>query len=79
MVSFPSFSSQHAWLHAFVYATINIYKLKKIKDIIMAAKAKKSAKSDEPVKDLQTFIENVNKKDKPNGKKIRFAFTKRKR
>ena len=45
----------------------------------MAAKAKKSVKSDEPAKDLQTFIENVNKKDKPNGKKIRFAFTKRKR
>ena len=51
----------------------------------MAAKTKKSVKSDEPAKtekptkDLQTFIENVNKKDKPNGKKIRFAFTKRKR
>ena len=45
----------------------------------MAAKAKKSDKSDEPGKDLQTFIENVNKKDKSNGKKIRFAFTKRKR
>ena len=29
--------------------------------------------------DLKTFVENVNKKDKPNGKKIRFAFTKRKR
>jgi len=29
--------------------------------------------------DLKTFIENVNKKDKLNGKKIRFAFTKRKR
>ena len=29
--------------------------------------------------DLQTFIENVNKKDKRNGLKIRFAFTKRKR
>ena len=28
---------------------------------------------------LLDFIENVNKKDKPNGKKIRFAFTKRKR
>jgi hypothetical protein len=36
-------------------------------------------KSEKPVKDLQTFIENVNKKDKMNGKKIRFAFTKRKR
>jgi len=29
--------------------------------------------------DLKTFIENVNKKDKRNGKKVRFGFTKRKR
>ncbi len=29
--------------------------------------------------DLKTFVENVNKKDKTNGKKINFAFTKRKR
>ena len=29
--------------------------------------------------DLETFIENVNKKDKRNGKKIRFGFVKRKR
>jgi len=30
--------------------------------------------------DLKTFIENINKKDKKhNGKKIRFAFVKRKR
>ena len=29
--------------------------------------------------DLETFIENVNKKDKMNGKKVRFGFTKRKR
>ncbi len=35
---------------------------------------------DRPLTDLKTFIENVNKKnDKRNGKKIRFAFTKRKR
>jgi hypothetical protein len=39
----------------------------------------KSAKSDKPAKDLQTFIENVNKKDKVNGLKVRFGFTKRKR
>jgi len=32
-----------------------------------------------PAPDLETFIENVNKKDKPNGKKVHFAFTKRKR
>jgi len=35
--------------------------------------------SDKPVIDLKAFIENVNKKDKHNGKKIRFAFTKRKK
>ena len=29
--------------------------------------------------DLKTFIKNVNKKDKVNGLKIRFAFTKQKR
>jgi hypothetical protein len=32
-----------------------------------------------PTKDLQTFIENINKKDRINGLKIRFGFTKRKR
>ena len=42
----------------------------------MTAKPAKSAK---PSKDLQSFIENVNKKDKPSGRKIRFAFVKRKR
>ncbi len=35
--------------------------------------------SDKPLTDLKTFIENVNKKDKRNGKKVNFAFTKRKR
>ena len=40
------------------------------KDVVM---------TDKPLPDLKTFIENVNKNDKPNGKKIRFAFTKRKR
>jgi hypothetical protein len=39
----------------------------------------KSAKPAKPSKDLQTFLENVNKKDKPNGRKVRFAFVKRKR
>jgi len=34
--------------------------------------------SDKPVTDLKTFIENVNKKDKPSGKKIRFPWMKRK-
>jgi hypothetical protein len=45
----------------------------------MTAKTAKPAKTEKPTKDLQEFIENVNKKDKINGKKIRFAFTKRKR
>jgi len=35
--------------------------------------------TEKPLPDLKTFIENVNKKDKRNGKKIRFAFSKRKR
>jgi len=34
--------------------------------------------SDKTPTDLKTFIENVNKKDKVNGKKIRFAWMKRK-
>jgi hypothetical protein len=35
--------------------------------------------AEKPTKDLQEFIDNVNKKDKRNGKKITFGFTKRKR
>jgi len=36
--------------------------------------------SEEKKKDLQDFIDNVNKKEKKrNGLKIKFAFTKRKR
>jgi hypothetical protein len=35
--------------------------------------------TDKPLSDLGTFIEKVNKKDKRNGLKIRFAFVKRKR
>ena len=34
--------------------------------------------SDKTPIDLKTFIENVNKKDKLKGKKIRFAWMKRK-
>ena len=29
--------------------------------------------------DIQEFVDSVNKKDKLNGKKIKFGFTKRKR
>jgi len=36
-------------------------------------------KTAEKKKDLKTFIENVNKKDKPSGLKINFAFVNRKR
>ena len=39
----------------------------------------KTSKADKPSKDLKTFIENINKKDKLNGLKITFGFTKRKR
>jgi hypothetical protein len=45
----------------------------------MTAKAAKAAKTDKPTKNLKDFIENVNKKDKVNGLKITFGFTKRKR
>ena len=45
----------------------------------MTAKPAKQEKDDKPTKDLETFIENVNKKDKLNGLKITFGFTKRKR
>lgn len=36
-------------------------------------------KQEKPVKSVQEFVENVNKKDKMNGLKITFGFTKRKR
>jgi hypothetical protein len=36
--------------------------------------------SEKPLKDLKTFIENVNKKNpRHNGKKVQFAWVKRKR
>jgi hypothetical protein len=38
-----------------------------------------STMSDKKAQDVKTFIEKVNKKDKQNGLKIRFAFTKNKR
>jgi hypothetical protein len=36
-------------------------------------------KTEEKKKDLDNFIENVNKKDKRNGLKINFSFVNRKR
>jgi hypothetical protein len=55
-----------------VYATINrCFPNVLYKGLDMAEKKQK---------DLKTFIENVNKKDtKRNGKKIKFAFVRRKR
>lgn len=35
--------------------------------------------ADKPLPGLKEFIENINKKDKRSGKKIRFSFVKRKR
>jgi hypothetical protein len=47
----------------------------------VSAKANKKEKkvAEKPLTDLKTFIENVNKKDRRSGKRIRFAFVKRKR
>ncbi len=42
-------------------------------------KATAKARVEAPTRPLETFMERVNKRDKPNGLKIRFAFTKRKR
>jgi hypothetical protein len=45
----------------------------------MAKSKKETPAADKPGVDLQTFIQNVNKKDKLNGLKITFGFSKRKR
>jgi hypothetical protein len=45
----------------------------------MAKTKKESAAVEKPRTDLQTFMKNVNKKDKLNGLKITFGFTKRKK
>ena len=45
----------------------------------MVKMKKESTAVAKPVTDLQTFIQNVNKKDKLNGLKITFGFTKRKK
>jgi uncharacterized FlaG/YvyC family protein len=59
------------WLYSQTYAIINL---------VSAKRNKKEPKvAEKPLPDLKEFIENINKKDKPSGKKIRFAFTKRKR
>ena len=59
------------WLYARICVIINFESFNPFK--------KDNTMADKPAKDLQTFIENVNKKDKVNGKKVRFGFTKRKR
>jgi len=58
------------WRCAKAYDIITKYQLfnYREKDIVM---------SDKPTTDLKTFIKNVNKKDKLNGKKIRFPWMKR--
>lgn len=45
----------------------------------MIAKAAKKTTADTPKQPLSEFIDNVNKKDKMNGLKITFGFSKRKR
>jgi hypothetical protein len=59
------------WLRPQTYAIIDPVSAK--------AKKKEAEVADKPLTDLKTFIENVNKKDKRSGKRIRFAFVKRKR
>ena len=44
-----------------------------------ARQASEKQTAEKKVQDLKTFIEKVNKKEKQNGLKIRFAFVKRKR
>ncbi len=49
-------------------------------DLVMTKiKKEELKKSDKPLTDLKTFIENINKKDKVSGKTIHFDFVKRKR
>lgn len=45
----------------------------------MTAKTAKTAANDTPKQPLNEFMANINKKDKLNGLKITFGFTKRKR
>jgi hypothetical protein len=47
--------------------------------VFAKAKKKEPKVAEKNMTDLKTFIENVNKKDKRSGKRIRFAFVKRKR
>jgi hypothetical protein len=45
----------------------------------MVKTKKQTATAGKPVTDLKTFMDNINKKDKRNGLKITFGFTKRKK
>jgi len=45
----------------------------------MTKSKKPATATDKPRTDLQSFIQNVNKRDKLNGLKITFGFSKRKR
>jgi len=62
---------EDSWPSLPTYAIINAVSAK--------ANKKEPKVAEKPLTDLKTFIENVNKKDKRSGKKIRFAFVKRKR
>ena len=41
--------------------------------------AKKTTQAEKPLPDLATFVENVNKKDKVSGLKLRLPVTRRRR
>ena len=45
----------------------------------LVSKKEKVAMADKPLPDLETFVKNVNKKDGRSGRKVYFAFVKRKR
>ena len=56
-----------------------LYKTLCYNNFRMVKTKKVTAAVETPVTDLKTFIENVNKKDRRNGLKITFGFTKRKK
>jgi hypothetical protein len=56
-----------------------LYKTLCYNNLCMVKTKKETITVETPVTDLKTFIENVNKKDRRNGLKITFGFTKRKK
>ncbi len=61
------------YLALFLHMCYNKPRMVKIKEATTANKPEK------PLTELKTFMENINKKDKLNGKRVNFGFTKRKR